>query len=113
MINRSMIDALVSRIVDEYDPRQVILFGSHAYGEPDSDSDIDLFILKETTERFIDRWTRVQMILAGHCKSVAVDTFVLTPSEVQDRLDQGDQWLEEILHRGITVYDHAKRLILS
>ena len=102
-----MIHALVSRIVDEYDPRQVILFGSHAYGEPDSDSDIDLFILKDTTERFIDRWTRVQMILAGHCNSVAVDTIVLTPSEVQDRLARGDQWVAEILQRGKEVYVHA------
>jgi len=107
------IDTLVSRIVEEYSPYQVILFGSHAYGEPDSDSDIDLFILKETTERFIDRWTRVQMILAGLSTSVGVDTIVLTPSELQERLKRGDQWIEEILHRGKIIYDHAERLVIS
>lgn len=108
-----MIDALVSRIVDEYNPRQVILFGSHAYGDPDSDSDIDLFILKETDDRFIDRWTKVQKILIGASTSVAVDTVVMTPSEVQDRLARGDQWVAEILRRGKVLYDHSERIVVS
>ena len=108
-----MIDALVARIVKEYNPRQVILFGSHAYGEPDSDSDIDLLILKETDDRFIDRWTKVQKILIGASTSVAVDTVVMTPSEVQDRLARGDQWVAEILQRGKVLYDRFERIVVS
>jgi len=33
------------------DPESVILFGSHAYGEPDEDSDIDLYVV--TRDDFI------------------------------------------------------------
>jgi predicted nucleotidyltransferase len=32
---------------------KVILFGPHAWGEPTEDSDIDLLIVKETSDRFI------------------------------------------------------------
>ncbi|MCD6211638.1 MAG: nucleotidyltransferase domain-containing protein, partial [Sulfurovum sp.] len=35
---------MVDRIVERFQPDKVILFGSHARGEADPDSDIDLLI---------------------------------------------------------------------
>jgi predicted nucleotidyltransferase len=34
------IDRIVKRIAEGYQPRKVILFGSHVWGEPTDDSDI-------------------------------------------------------------------------
>lgn len=34
-------------LVEQFQPRQVILFGSYAYGKPDEHSDVDLIIIKE------------------------------------------------------------------
>ena len=52
MINDKNIKNLISQIVDkiirEYQPKKIILFGSYAYGEPNEDSDIDLLIVKNT-----------------------------------------------------------------
>ena len=53
---------IVDTIVDQYQPEKIMLFGSYAYGNPDSDSDIDLLIIKDTSERFIDRWSLVVYI---------------------------------------------------
>lgn len=36
------IQNIIKKIVKDYQPEKIILFGSCAYGEPDDDSDIDL-----------------------------------------------------------------------
>lgn len=40
-----IIDGMVRRIVDHCDPAQVILFGSHARGTADEQSDVDLLVV--------------------------------------------------------------------
>ena len=52
---KSVIDDILEKLVANYAPEKVILFGSHAYGQPGSDSDIDLLIVKDTNEQFFDR----------------------------------------------------------
>ena len=47
---QSLLGKIVEILVAEYQPERIILFGSHAYGEPNRASDVDLLILKETEE---------------------------------------------------------------
>lgn len=100
----TVIQRILQKLISEYAPQKVILFGSHAYGSPGRDSDIDLLIIKETPQRFIDRWTTVQRILTGTHRSLPVETLVLTPREVENRLAIGDQFIAEILERGKVLY---------
>lgn len=101
---RGVIQQILKKIVAEYAPQKVILFGSYAWGEPGPDSDIDLLIIKETSERFLDRWTTVQCILSGMHRSLPVEALVLTPQEVERRLAIGDQFIAEILEKGEVLY---------
>ena len=98
------IQAILERLVAEYAPQRVILFGSYAYGTPGPDSDIDLLIIKETPERFIDRWVTVHRILTGTHRSLPLETIVLTPKEVARRLAVGDQFIREIFEKGQVLY---------
>lgn len=102
------INRLTGQIVDKlrahYKPEKIILFGSFAGGSPGADSDLDLLIIKETDERFIDRWSTVRRILSDSSRMVALETLVLTPQEVSARLSRGDQFLAEILQRGRVLY---------
>lgn len=41
MIENELIRQLVEKIVSGYSPQKIILFGSYAYGNPTSESDID------------------------------------------------------------------------
>jgi predicted nucleotidyltransferase len=41
---------IVDRLVTEFDPERIILFGSHAWGNPDEDSDIDLLVIVSETK---------------------------------------------------------------
>ena len=101
---RKEITKILVKLIAEYDPQQVILFGSYAYGNPRSDSDIDLLIIKDTPERFIDRWVTVRRILSDAQRSFPLDTLILTPQEVAHRLAVGDQFVAEILERGEVLY---------
>lgn len=101
---RRVIRKILQKIVAEYAPQKVVLFGSYAWGNPGPDSDIDLLIIKETAERFLERWMTVQRILSGTHRSFPVETLVLTPQEIEKRLEIGDQFIAEILERGEVLY---------
>ena len=101
---RELIQDILEKLLTSYAPQKVILFGSYAYGTPRPDSDIDLLIIKETSERFIDRWVTVRRILSNPKRTVPLETLVLTPQEVERRLAIGDQFLAEILEKGEVLY---------
>ena len=95
---------ILEKLLAGYAPQKVILFGSYARGNPRPDSDIDLLIVKETSERFIDRWVTVRRLLSDPHRTVGLETLVVTPQEVSRRLAGGDQFLAEILEKGQVLY---------
>ena len=104
MESNEQIAHMVEKIAREYEPERIILFGSHASGSAGLDSDIDLLIIKDTAERFIDRFVTVRLILSDPGRNVPVDIIVLTPKELSDRLAKGDQFMAEIMENGKVLY---------
>ena len=47
MVNIEKITPEIIEALKPLDPDKIILFGSYAYGKPNKDSDIDLFLLKD------------------------------------------------------------------
>jgi predicted nucleotidyltransferase len=103
-MQEKIIQNILEKLLTGYAPQKVILFGSYAHGSPRPDSDIDLLIIKETPERFIDRWVSVRRILSDPERTVSLEVLVLTPQEVDNRLDTGDQFLAQITKRGKVLY---------
>ena len=101
---REIIQDILKKLLAGYAPQKVILFGSYASGKPHAGSDIDLLIIKETSERFIDRWVTVRRLLSDPERTVPLETLVLTPQEVSKRLAIGDQFLAEIIETGEILY---------
>ena len=99
-----LIRQMVQKLAKEYKPERIILFGSYAYGTPDEDSDIDLLIIKDTPELLIDRWTTVRRILSDPERRTPLETLVLTPAELSQRLQIGDQFIREIVDKGKVLY---------
>ncbi len=101
---KSLLNTVVSKIRKEYKPERIILYGSYAYGEPTEDSDIDLFIVKDTQRNRIERYVEVKTIIYDRHRGISVQPLVLTPQEVVERLELGDDFITEIVTKGKTIY---------
>ncbi len=101
---RAVIHEIVRRLVEGYRPQKIILFGSYAHGRPDEESDIDLLIIKQTEERFLQRMDRVRELAEGAHRFIPFEPIVMTPGEIEQRLRIGDQFIAEILQKGEVLY---------
>ncbi len=77
--------SIIDKIIEDYSPEKIILFGSYAYGEPSEDSDIDLLIIKNTDKRPVDRWIEVKRIIRDTTRTVPVSPLVYTEKEIDER----------------------------
>ncbi len=84
-------------------PVKILLYGSFAYGQPSRDSDIDLLIIMESKDRPAERIRQVSALLQP--RTFPIDVLVLTPGELQDRLNGFDPFLEEVLVKGRVLYE--------
>ena len=109
----AIIREMVDKIVAGYAPERVILFGSYAWGAPHADSDVDLFIVKDTDERFIKRGVAVRRMLSDMKRRLPMDVIVLTPQEVHERLAIGDQFIGQIIHDGEVLYAAERVVVLG
>ncbi|MDI7259998.1 MAG: nucleotidyltransferase domain-containing protein [Thermodesulfobacteriota bacterium] len=89
------------RLKKEYHAEKVILYGSYAKGEETEESDIDLFIIASTSERFFERMARVRTLVRDLCYKIPLSPIVLTTDEVKVRLERGDQFIEQIMKNGL------------
>lgn len=96
------IPEIKEKILKEIKPKKIILFGSYAWGKPTEDSDVDLFIIKESEKRRIDRAREVRKALFG--SGVPVDILVYTPDEIKKRLELEDPFVVNILEKGKILY---------
>lgn len=89
------------RLKKEYHAEKVILYGSHARGEATEDSDVDLFIIASTKERFFQRMATVRGLIRDLRNGLPISPIVLTPKEVEKRVEIGDQFIIEIIEKGL------------
>jgi predicted nucleotidyltransferase len=89
------------RLKKEYHAEKVILYGSYATGEATEDSDVDLFIIAPTNQRFFERMARVRALTRDLSYKFPLSPIVLTTDEVKVRLERGDQFVEQIIKDGV------------
>lgn len=99
------IQTIAGKIVDQYKPEKIILFGSYVWGKPTEDSDVDLLVVKETKKNRFEREheLRIMIFPAG----LPVDVLVYTPSELERRRNLGDLFVEDIVSKGKVLYDRS------
>lgn len=97
------IKAIAERLKTAYHAEQVILFGSSAKGQASTGSDTDLLVVAPTQERFFERSATVLGLLRDLYPGLALSPIVLTPEELQERLDRRDPFVQEIIGEGLAI----------
>jgi predicted nucleotidyltransferase len=92
-------DAMIADQFRWYDPERVIIFGSHARREPAAD--IDVVVIKETADRFLDR---LKHVCERWTLPVAADILVYTPTEWNRMVEEERGFILRILREGREIY---------
>ena len=101
-VTPGLLREIAQKVVQAFRPKNIILFGSYAYGKPTSDSDLDLLIVMESRDRPAERIRKVSDLFDP--RPLPMDFIVLTPGEVRHRLSGFDPFLEEVLEKGQRLY---------
>jgi predicted nucleotidyltransferase len=100
-IPRSAIRRFARRIAEKFDPEKIILFGSFAYGTPHEWSDVDLLVVMPAREE-LTQAARIQLAFEP---VFPMDILVRTPQRLCRRLADGDSFLQEVMSKGIVLYE--------
>jgi predicted nucleotidyltransferase len=104
MISAELNDNII-RTLKPFGPEKVILFGSHAYGTPGNNSDIDLLIIKSiTTSKVRDLRIQIRKALRGIPEAKEFDIIVDSQERIGKRIEIGDLFLKEITEKGEIIY---------
>jgi len=95
------LDKVVKLIVKRFKPEKIILFGSYAWGKPNQDSDIDLFIVKETKNT---REMAMEIDGSIRPRPFPIDLIVYRPKNVEKRIKMGDFFIKDIISKGKILY---------
>jgi predicted nucleotidyltransferase len=102
-VPRAAIRKYVRRVVDKFRPQKVILFGSHAYGKPTEDSDVDLLVVMPARS-MIDKAVRIRVAFST---PFPMDLIVFTPEFLAKQTSSDNWFVREVLDKGIVLYDAA------
>ena len=105
-IDQQMLDETIDRIVEVLHPERIYLFGSHAYGQPHADSDIDILVVVRDSD------------LPPHKRAVAAYRTLrglVFPAEIKvvtlEEFERRAQWLSSVervvREKGRILYDAA------
>lgn len=102
-ITDALLDEILRLIVQTAQPQKVILFGSWARRDAHPGSDLDILVVKESTE---PRYRRsVPILLALSQIHVPMDILVYTPQEIEDWRAVPQAFVTTAIREGKVLYE--------
>lgn len=102
-VKPELIDEIVRRLVAEFRPERIYLFGSHAWGTPTEDSDLDLLVVVSDSDHSpYERAVRARRCLRG--LGISKDVLVKTRTEAERYRHVRASLEHRIFHQGRLLY---------
>lgn len=97
----STIRHYAAEVAERFQPHQIILFGSYAYGTPRADSDVDILVVMPARNQ-LDQAFKIRLAVPP---TFPMDLIVRTPKNLERRLAEGESFLTEIVSKGLVLYE--------
>jgi predicted nucleotidyltransferase len=105
MVQLGDIDVWCRKVVREFRPQRIILFGSFANGIPTDDSDVDVLVVMPLARG--QRDVRMASTIRQRVQSsFPMDVIVRSPQQIKKRLADGDGFICGILRDGRLLYEN-------
>jgi len=99
----AVLGEMTRRLVAEFQPRQIYLFGFYAWGQPHEDSDVDLLVVVPDSDQSpLERGLQARRCLRD--LKMPKDVLVQTQAEVDWASSVYASLEAEILERGVRLY---------
>ena len=106
MITTKTIEEVKKRLIDTYNPLEIYLFGSYAWGKPDEESDLDLLIVVESFKN-----NRYQDLVLGHKAlmdmSLSKDILLFNKKEFELKSKDISEFCYKVKNLGKKIYAKA------
>ncbi|RPJ21991.1 MAG: nucleotidyltransferase domain-containing protein [Chloroflexi bacterium] len=100
------IRAIAKHIAEKFDPEEIILFGSHAYGKPTAWSDVDLLVVMDTPkEDEFEKSLEIRKSLPS--LNFGLDVVVRSRKVIEKRKRLGDWFLVDVTEKGKVLYERS------
>ncbi len=104
MVAHQTIQELCDRILRDFQPECVILFGSYAYGNPTPDSDMDLPVVLPFEGKNL--WKSLEILNRTNPR-FPIDLLARRPDDTERRYREGDPLIREVLDHGKVLYNRV------
>jgi len=91
----SVIRCFARGVAERFQPEKIILFGSHAYGKPHADSDVDILVIMPCRNE-LDQAVKINLAIDP---PFPLDIVVRTPHNLSWRLEEGTGFLGKSCRR--------------
>jgi predicted nucleotidyltransferase len=102
LIAQERIHDISQRIVHQFAPDRIILFGSYAYGIPNEGSDVDLLVVLPFEGK---PYRKSAEIAAAVHAGFPLDILARRPDDIERRYREADPLMREALDRGQVLYE--------
>ncbi|MBS7621227.1 nucleotidyltransferase domain-containing protein [Candidatus Bathyarchaeota archaeon] len=94
---RAYVDAVVRRL----NPQLVVLFGSFATGDINEGSDVDILVVADFKEGFLER---IGTLMELNTFGIPIEPLGYTPEEFEDMKGRKNPFILEVLEKGKILY---------
>lgn len=102
-VAKPVLKMMVDRIVRNFNPERIILFGSYARGTPNFHSDIDLLVIMENGAKRRETVVKIRKLLRS--SPIAKDVVVTTTGNIEKYGNVPGYVIYNALREGVMLYE--------
>ena len=95
------IELYTKKVAERLKPKLIMLFGSFATGDINEGSDIDIIVIANFKESFLDR---IKTLMEINTYNIPIEPIGYTPEEFEEMKKKRNPFIMEVMEKGKIIY---------